>query len=46
MNGTTKCPNTSDQLRVFQTPERRVTYHRVSSGKLAYQIKKYWQKAM
>ena len=31
---------------MFQVPVRRVMYQTVSSGKLAYQIKKYWQNAM
>ena len=45
-NGTAKCPKQERPAQVFQVPERRVMYQPVSSGKLAYQIRKYWQKAM
>src|SRR5271166_5293913 len=45
-NGTRKWPKTSPQLRTFHSPVRRVIYHCVSSGRFAYQIKKYCEKAI
>ena len=41
-----KCPNSNTQLQIAQFPSNRYRNQMVSSGRLAYQIKRYCENAM
>src|SRR5437879_6272333 len=46
MNGSTKCPTTRNQPTYFQSLQRRMWNHGVSSGMSAIQMSMNWQKAV